>query len=179
MDKTSKRFEKSGELIIERLFNAPLHLVWEAHTEPEHLKHWWGPKGFKMEIIRMNFVPGGTLHYSLENEQGFKMWGIVFYKEITEWEKIVFINSFSDEVGEIVRHPMSATFPLKIHNTLTFDTQAEKTLVTLLSKPINATDEEIRTYIGEFDSVRAGFAETFARLDGFLEKQLGSETIRE
>ena len=35
------------EFVITRVFDAPRDLVWKAFTDCEHLKHWWGPKGFK------------------------------------------------------------------------------------------------------------------------------------
>ena len=31
------------EVVITRTFAAPLALVWEAWTDPVHLKQWWGP----------------------------------------------------------------------------------------------------------------------------------------
>lgn len=32
------------ELLITRTFDAPRELVWQAWTEPERVKKWWGPK---------------------------------------------------------------------------------------------------------------------------------------
>ena len=29
------------EIRMTRLFNAPMHLVFEAMTKPEHVKQWW------------------------------------------------------------------------------------------------------------------------------------------
>ena len=31
------------ELSIERTLNAPVELVWEVFTKPEHISNWWGP----------------------------------------------------------------------------------------------------------------------------------------
>jgi uncharacterized protein YndB with AHSA1/START domain len=31
--------------VMSRLFDAPRETGWKAWTEPERLKHWWGPKG--------------------------------------------------------------------------------------------------------------------------------------
>jgi uncharacterized protein YndB with AHSA1/START domain len=30
------------EVVVERVFNAPPHVVWQAYTEPEQLAQWWG-----------------------------------------------------------------------------------------------------------------------------------------
>ena len=37
------------------------------------------------------------------------LWGIFNYREIVQPERLVFVNSFSDESGGVTRHPMSAT----------------------------------------------------------------------
>jgi uncharacterized protein YndB with AHSA1/START domain len=50
------------EFVITRTFDAPRDLVWRAFTEAEHLKHWWGPKGFKMLSCKLDLRPGGIFH---------------------------------------------------------------------------------------------------------------------
>ena len=42
------------------------------------------------------------------------MWGRMMYREIVPPEKIVFINSFSDEQGGLARHPMAADWPIEM-----------------------------------------------------------------
>lgn len=32
------------EILLTRVFDPPRRLVFEAHTRPEHLRHWWGPR---------------------------------------------------------------------------------------------------------------------------------------
>src|SRR5467141_4449519 len=83
---------------------------WKAFTDPEHMKHWWGPKGFTVRITKMDFRPGGTYHYCMRSPDGRDMWGKFVYREIVAPERIVFINSFSDENGGLTRHPMSPTW---------------------------------------------------------------------
>ncbi len=34
------------EIVTTRVFDAPRELVFKAWTDPDHLVHWWGPKGF-------------------------------------------------------------------------------------------------------------------------------------
>ena len=47
------------EIVTTRLFRFPRHLVYRAWTEPEHLKNWWGPKGFTNTINIFDFRIGG------------------------------------------------------------------------------------------------------------------------
>jgi len=49
-------------LIINRIFNAPVEKVWDAWTNPEHMKTWWGPKPFTAPTINIDFRVGGTCH---------------------------------------------------------------------------------------------------------------------
>ena len=34
------------EIVCTRVFDAPRDLVWQMFTDPSHIPHWWGPKGF-------------------------------------------------------------------------------------------------------------------------------------
>src|SRR3954465_11026908 len=99
--------------VTSRTFDAPRELVWKAWSERARLMEWFGPKGFKMPAAKLDFRPGGSFHYCLEAPNGQEMWGKFVYREIVSPEKIVLVNSFSDEAGGITRHPMSATWPLE------------------------------------------------------------------
>jgi uncharacterized protein YndB with AHSA1/START domain len=89
--------------------DAPRELVWQCFTDPEHMKEWWGPKGVKVIHSKMDLRVGGTHHYAMQNPDGSVMWGRQVYREITPPERLVFINSFSDEHGGLGRHPMAPT----------------------------------------------------------------------
>ena len=95
------------ELVITRAFDAPRELVWKAFTESDRLSQWWGPKGFTMLVRALDFRPGGVYHYSMRSPDGHIMWGKFIYREIQAPERLVFVNSFSDEEGNIVRSPFS------------------------------------------------------------------------
>ncbi|SFV03285.1 SRPBCC family protein [Alicyclobacillus macrosporangiidus] len=158
------------ELVITRTFDAPRELVFEAWTERERLKHWWGPKGFTMQVSKLELRPGGVFHYSIRSPDGHEMWGRFVYLEIVAPEKIVFINSFSDEEGNITRAPFSSTWPLEISNTLTFSEMDGKTKLTLQGGPINATEEERETYEAGLESIRRGFDGTLDQLADYLKR---------
>lgn len=65
----------SKEFVIEREFNAPRDLVWKVFTERDHLMRWWGPKGFKMIVGKLDLKPGGLFLYGMEAPDGSEMWG--------------------------------------------------------------------------------------------------------
>ena len=49
------------KLTITREFDAPLELVWEAITDPDHVAHWFGPEGFETprDSIEIDLRIGG------------------------------------------------------------------------------------------------------------------------
>jgi uncharacterized protein YndB with AHSA1/START domain len=61
--------------VITRTFDAPRDLAWKAFTEPDRMKHWWGPKGFTVFAAKMDLRPGGIYHYGLRAPDGGTMWG--------------------------------------------------------------------------------------------------------
>lgn len=162
----------SEELVITREFDAPRELVWKAFTEPERLKEWWGPKGFTMVTNKVDLKPGGLYHYCMKSPQGDEMWGKLVYVEIKPPEHLEYIVSFSDENGNIKRHPLSKTWPLEVTNILTLKEHNGKTTLTLRGFPVNASDEEIKTFKDGFASVKQGTKGMFDQLDEYLEKEL-------
>ena len=47
-------------LTIERIFDAPRQMVWDAWTKAEHIAKWWGPKGVETKVEEHNFQEGGS-----------------------------------------------------------------------------------------------------------------------
>jgi uncharacterized protein YndB with AHSA1/START domain len=162
-----------NELVITRVFNAPRELVFKAWTEPERLQKWWGPKGLTLEVSKLDLRPSGIFLGSQRSPEGHVMWGKFVYQEIKAPEKLVFIQSFSDEEGNTARAPFSPAWPLEIINKLTFTENEGTTILTLRGGPINATDEELKAFEGMRPMIQQGFGGTFDQLDDYLAKSLG------
>jgi len=47
------------EIVTTRIIKAPRKLVYKAWTDPEHLKNWWGPKGFTNTFNTFDLRVGG------------------------------------------------------------------------------------------------------------------------
>src|SRR6266849_4624648 len=58
------------EITIERVFNAPLDLVWSVWSDPEHLKNWWGPFGFTNTFEEFEFHTGGNWRFVMHGSNG-------------------------------------------------------------------------------------------------------------
>jgi uncharacterized protein YndB with AHSA1/START domain len=106
------------ELTISRLLDAPRELVWEMWTNPEHIKHWWGPNGFTNTIYKMDVKKGGEWDFIMHGPDGKDFRNKHIFVELVKPEKIVLLH---------------ATAP-KFQMEATFTTQGNKTLMTLNSK---------------------------------------------
>ncbi|CAM3507156.1 SRPBCC family protein [Mycobacterium frederiksbergense] len=53
-----------------RDFDAPVHALFRAHSEPELVKQWLGPQGLRMEITEWDFENHGGYRYSHSDESG-------------------------------------------------------------------------------------------------------------
>lgn len=160
----------SKEFVYSRTFDAPRDLVWKAWSEPERLAQWWGPKGCKLKVGSLDFRPGGIFHYGMEWQTGQIMWGRFVYREMVPPERLVFVNSFSDENKQVTRAPFNENWPREILNVVTFEDIGGKTKITLRGAPIDATDEERKVFEGHFDSMNQGFGGTFDQLAAYLTK---------
>lgn len=49
------------EIVMSRTFDAPRELVFAAHTQAEHLRHWWG-RGNPLDV-EIDFRVGGTWRF--------------------------------------------------------------------------------------------------------------------
>lgn len=160
----------SKAFTISRTLDAPRDLVWKAWTERDRLIEWFGPKDFKMTEARLDFRPGGSFLYCIQAPNGAEMWGKFVYREIVAPERIVLVNSFSDKDGGTTRHPFSATWPLEMLSTTTFEEREGKTVMTLTWSPINETAEERQTFDSSHDSMTQGWSGTLEQLTGYLTK---------
>ena len=81
---------KDREISITRTLNAPIDLVWEAWTTPEHISQWWGPNGFTNTISKMDMQPGGEWLLVMHGPDGTDYKNKSIFKEIIPHKKIVF-----------------------------------------------------------------------------------------
>jgi len=156
------RVENDRVLVLERVFDAPHELVFTMFKEAEHLKQWWGPRGWEIPVCTIDFRPGGVWHYCMkcvdQNQgqfYGMESWGKGIYKEIIESEKIMYTDYFSDAEGN-ANEDMPST-----EVTLEFINVDGKTK--LVNRAIYASAEALKTVIDM--GMMQGITETWDRLE--------------
>lgn len=120
------------ELVISRTLNAPVELVWEVWTNPEHIAKWWGPDGFTNTISTMEVTPGGGWDLVMHGPDGTDYINKSVFKEIIPFKKIVY---------EHISYP-------RILATITFEDRGEQTFINwhMLFESVEIFKEVVKTY---------------------------------
>ncbi len=63
-------FDPTLDLMIERTLDVPRHLVWEAWTNPAHLRHWYCPKPWSVSHAEIDLQPGGIFLAVMRSPDG-------------------------------------------------------------------------------------------------------------
>src|SRR4051794_39402496 len=90
---------------IERRFDAPVNLIWQMWTDPEHFAAWYGPDGATIPVAKMEVRVGGTRLVCMEMQTpngAMQMWFTGEYREVVENERLVYTESMSDENGKVL-----------------------------------------------------------------------------
>lgn len=159
----SLRRRAESALLLTRNFNAPQTRVFRAFTEPALLKRWWAPNGWTTPYASVDRQIGGLFHYCMRSADGRDFWGRGIFREFTAPKKIVYIDSFSDEDGNLVEpehYGMSVDHPVETQVSISFAELKGGTKVTLR--------HEIPRSFKERDMMQQGWNEMLDRLDALL-----------
>lgn len=114
---------KKRDLVITRVFDAPIELVWKAWTDPKHMMRWWGPNYFSSPSCEMDFREGGTSLVCMRSPEGQDFYSIWTYLKIVPMERIEFIQNLADKDGQKVdpvKLGLRPDFPQDIRTVVTF-----------------------------------------------------------
>lgn len=114
------------DLVVTRIFDAPVAAVWQAWTDGAQLMRWWGPTGFTCPLANMDVREGGTSLVSMRAPQEFggqEHYSIWDYREILPLKRIEFIHNLADANGNKVNPVdmgMPDDFPQDQRQVITF-----------------------------------------------------------
>ena len=84
---------------VDRVYDAPVDAVWNAWTDPERVKEWWGPDGFTSPLCRMDFREGGATLVSMSAPGFGEIYNTWTYTNIVPQSRTEFVMRFSDSEG--------------------------------------------------------------------------------
>jgi len=137
------------QILIEREFAAPAHLVWRAVTEPELVRRWWHAGRGEMTACEIDLRVGGRWRYAMRPADG---------------EEFAFYGEFLEIVprGKIVQTETFEPFPdSPSTNTMTLDERDGGTLLRTLVHHTTAEARDMHINSG----MEAGMQDAFDRLE--------------
>ena len=153
------------DIVLERVLDAPREKAWEAWTNPEQIKKWWGPKDFTAPSIKSDFREGGTYHWAMQSPDGQVYWSTGTFHEIVPMERLVVTDSFADEQGNVVppsHYGMEGDHPMEGRVTVTFADVGGKTRLTVRYEGMAPSETR--------DLAESGWNETLDKLAGLVEE---------
>ncbi|HVC58683.1 MAG TPA: SRPBCC domain-containing protein [Candidatus Acidoferrales bacterium] len=157
--------QPKGEVTMERVFDAPLELVWKAWTDPELMAKWWGPRGVTNPICEVDARVGGDMHIvmlagkEMGSFQGTRWPMTGKFTAVVPSKKLVYT---AVAIEDKKNSPMFETV-----TTVGFEAVGKKTRLTLhmaVTKVINLPQAKFA-----IDGMNAGWAQSLDKLGEELE----------
>jgi uncharacterized protein YndB with AHSA1/START domain len=112
---TEKTIIRPEPLMIERRFDAPRAIVFQAWTTAEHMKNWFSPEHFTTPEAVIECRPGGRFDLCMQAPDGQKFWNHGRFIDVVENESLSF------EAGGHVDDSGNAPFAVRTYVTFTDD----------------------------------------------------------
>jgi uncharacterized protein YndB with AHSA1/START domain len=147
---------------VNREFDAPLSLVWDAFTKKEILDQWWAPKPYASKSKVMDFKVGGRRFYAMVSPTGEESWAVQKYTAITPKTNFKFMNAFADknENPQLPGSDWDLTFTE--HPSSDGDGSVTTVTVTIYNESFERMEQLLEPF-------KQGFAATMKNLEELLE----------
>jgi uncharacterized protein YndB with AHSA1/START domain len=123
---TQSGYQEKEDLVVTRIIDAPIELVWKAWTDPEHVMKWWGPKYYTSPSCKIDLREGGRYVFCMrapQNQGGQDSYTAGIFKKIVPMELLEFTQGMSDQDGNPIdpaQAGMPPDFPKAIRTVVTF-----------------------------------------------------------
>jgi uncharacterized protein YndB with AHSA1/START domain len=143
--------------VLERVFDAPIDLVWKMWTDPVSFKAWYGPAGAAVPVAELDTWPGGRRRVCMAVGPS-EMWFTGEHLEVTEPTRLVYTETIADEHGNPIA-PESLGMPPKTPGTTEVTVVLEEvdggTRVTLTHAGVPPQSGATRGWNAAFDKLAA------------------------
>jgi uncharacterized protein YndB with AHSA1/START domain len=140
------------EIKIERVFDAPMELVFKAYTDPDLVPRWWGLKHTTTIVDKMDVRPGGLWRYVERSPDGSEDAFRGEYREVVPPNRLVYTFEWEGMPGHVSV------------DAITFEEQDGQTKMTAITSFASVEDRDGMLQTG----MEAGANEGYDQLDGLL-----------
>lgn len=126
-------------IVMTRVYDAPRALVWQATTQPEHVREWWGGPGFSNPVCEMDVRPGGHWKHVMRFPDGYELQMHFVFLEVDEPSRLVWQH---EDHGRRKQGPPTSTM------TVTLEDLGARTRWTLTARFLSLADREAALAIG-------------------------------
>ncbi|MBB5192496.1 uncharacterized protein YndB with AHSA1/START domain [Silvimonas terrae] len=106
------------DFVLERQIDAPIHLVWEVLTKPEHLKVWYMPKAWgAVSHCEMDVRPGGMLSIDITTADGQTFPNLGCFVEVIPMERLVWTSMLFPGFRPAVFDDIPITAIMTLHSS--------------------------------------------------------------
>ncbi len=93
----------SNEIVLTRVYDAPVQKVWSAWVEPEQVAQWWGPRGFAITSHSKDVRTNGSWTYTMHGPDGTNDENKTVFLEVQEHAKMVYDHGGNDDRPALFR----------------------------------------------------------------------------
>ncbi|HPI41195.1 MAG TPA: SRPBCC family protein [Pseudobdellovibrionaceae bacterium] len=168
-----EKYNNKNIFLLNRVFEAPIDVVFDMFTNPAHIEKWQPPSGFSMKILDGKIETGNSVFYEMGNNE-VKFYGRSTYQKILRPEFISFYQEFCNEGGQNTKYPGAPVWPAMWLTFVTFtEEEASTTRITLKSEIIdNYSSDELTAFLAARGGMTQGWNGSFDRLEILLESLL-------
>lgn len=103
--------DPSLDLLLERVVDVPVELVWRAWTEPELLVKWFVPRPWTLTSCTVDLRPGGAFGTVMRSPEGEEYPGMGCYLEVVPNRKLVWTSAMDPGYRPKLNSVGSVDFP--------------------------------------------------------------------
>ena len=81
------------DLVFERSVDVPRELVWQAWTDPEHVKQWFTPAPWSTVECEIDLRPGGIFRTVMRSPEGDEHTNLGCFLEVIEGERLTWTEA--------------------------------------------------------------------------------------
>ena len=145
------------DVVVNRVLNAPIGVVWRLWTDPDLVVKWWGPQDYTSPSARIDLREGGSYVFSMRAPH-FQGGGVSYtggiYTKIVPHERLEFTQSLTDEHGRpLPDDQLPADFPQNVRTIVEFADLSGLTELTVTEHGWSRSAMAVFAYAGMHQSL--------------------------